>query len=925
MMIDDDPLPTKSKPKNKKQKEEVEQKPKAKSKQQNNDRFIEEKEISHETDLSKIKTRKNFSPLAHYSFSVITNEFGTIDVPVDLPDNLTRYRIFAVASSINTKEFGVGESAITVQLPLTIRPFAPTFLYIGDTSSISFTIQNLTEKNLFLKFGATVKNKFISFVNEEEEFNSIGKEFELLAGKKKILHFTIRSKYPGNEVINFICTSGKFADSSVIPITISPILFKESKIISGYLMDKANNHFIQSFKIPPNYFPNIGKLNINVGTSFISKIAPIINNSISLYCSVNREDICSFIMIYSNLIGPTIALQKDRDHQLPFPILNENRIVSMISYLYRYRFFVDYSIYLKLFSIFTISIAAKTSYFQSQQSKLNDQLKINIRTFNHIIYKYLTPIIPPFNKRISSDEREHHQILLNDYYFCFTNFLLNHVNPHNKYRKNIRNFLKLKYFDEISLECYGYILSILDTIKDQDLILNIVNYLHTYFSITDKKNNIGILDTSFPYSISHMIFYSPIRANAIIAFGLLNVDKKNDMIGPIINMLMNRMGNGRWNNTQEDCWCTLVISEYFNLNLSSDNSILLWLDDHFCGEFPLSANQNKSFSFPLHLLSSSNKFNINNDNNNIDNNDIQFKGEIIDQKEGEKEHKVIILSKRSSPIFYSISFDFACSETKIPRIFNGFSISKYYSSPSSEFNPNNNNNNNNIIVSEDGKEYEFKVGEIVEISLIIQNYQDSNNVVIKDFIPGCFLIENPFFSKPTHSSANQNVNNNIQSMERNYFDDLPLELLIEIFQYFSPKELCKMQLVCRNWKFVSSNDYLWNKFISGFSLENREWWMSSKDIYLLQFNYEIEELNRRFNERSKIVIEDEENSWISHENIRSELIEVFAERMAPSTYIYKYKVRVISRGYFSAPPTTVSLVYIPNLFARSSSYSFHCI
>ncbi len=68
-----------------------------------------------------IHARSNFDPLALFVGSAETGADGRVVVPVTLPDNLTRYRIIAVAAT-GTKHFGKGESAITARLPLMVRP-----------------------------------------------------------------------------------------------------------------------------------------------------------------------------------------------------------------------------------------------------------------------------------------------------------------------------------------------------------------------------------------------------------------------------------------------------------------------------------------------------------------------------------------------------------------------------------------------------------------------------------------------------------------------------------------------------------------------------------------------------------------------------------------------------------------------------------
>src|SRR5262245_13077196 len=93
---------------------------------------------------TEIRTRKNFNPLATFAPVVLTDAAGRATVQIKLPDNLTRYRVMAVAVA-GEKQFGKGESVITARLPLMARPSAPRFLNIGDVFTLPVVVQNQTD------------------------------------------------------------------------------------------------------------------------------------------------------------------------------------------------------------------------------------------------------------------------------------------------------------------------------------------------------------------------------------------------------------------------------------------------------------------------------------------------------------------------------------------------------------------------------------------------------------------------------------------------------------------------------------------------------------------------------------------------------------------------------------------------------------
>ncbi len=92
---------------------------------------------------AKIRLRSDFDALALFAAELPTDANGRARVEVTVPDNLTRYRVTAVAVS-GADRFGIGETAITARLPLMVRPSPPRFLYEGDRFELPLVVQNNT-------------------------------------------------------------------------------------------------------------------------------------------------------------------------------------------------------------------------------------------------------------------------------------------------------------------------------------------------------------------------------------------------------------------------------------------------------------------------------------------------------------------------------------------------------------------------------------------------------------------------------------------------------------------------------------------------------------------------------------------------------------------------------------------------------------
>src|SRR5207244_1282576 len=108
-------------------------------------------------EAAQIALRENFNALAVFVPSVRTDASGLAQVQVKLPDNLTRYRVMAVAVA-GGKQFGAGESAITARLPLMARPSAPRFLNFGDRFELPIVLQNQTDSAMTVDVAVRATN-----------------------------------------------------------------------------------------------------------------------------------------------------------------------------------------------------------------------------------------------------------------------------------------------------------------------------------------------------------------------------------------------------------------------------------------------------------------------------------------------------------------------------------------------------------------------------------------------------------------------------------------------------------------------------------------------------------------------------------------------------------------------------------------------
>ncbi len=93
-----------------------------------------------------IELRSEFEDTALWEPTIVTDENGMAEVSVQLPDNLTTWRLEGIGVTVDT-EVGQATVEIKTTLPLLVRPVLPRFFTVGDQAEIGAVVNNNTEQD----------------------------------------------------------------------------------------------------------------------------------------------------------------------------------------------------------------------------------------------------------------------------------------------------------------------------------------------------------------------------------------------------------------------------------------------------------------------------------------------------------------------------------------------------------------------------------------------------------------------------------------------------------------------------------------------------------------------------------------------------------------------------------------------------------
>jgi len=133
-----------------------------------------------------IKVRSDFRALVGF-WTIRTDVNGAGRAKFTLPDSLTRYRVMAVAATLD--HFGkADEESITACLPLMLQGRAPRFLNMGDRSQIPVAVYNRSSSPVSVSLAARCANATLQ---------NAGMKVEIAPNSREDVVFEIKTRLPG--------------------------------------------------------------------------------------------------------------------------------------------------------------------------------------------------------------------------------------------------------------------------------------------------------------------------------------------------------------------------------------------------------------------------------------------------------------------------------------------------------------------------------------------------------------------------------------------------------------------------------------------------------------------------------------------------------------------------------------------------------
>ena len=215
----------------------------------------EEKEALMAMSLAEVELRGDFKSTAYWNPSLLTDDKGEASVSFTLPDNLTTFRIMAVAQTQDS-QFGRKDSTFRVSKPLLLQPALPRFARMGDKFQGGVVIHNYSSKKG--EAIVSVEAKEIGLLDK----NNI-RQISLEPGQSKEILYSFEVEKPGKAVLSFRAQMGEERDG--LEITLPLLVPRPFETVA--LFGEIEEEIEEKVTIPADILAPESKIEVQAASS----------------------------------------------------------------------------------------------------------------------------------------------------------------------------------------------------------------------------------------------------------------------------------------------------------------------------------------------------------------------------------------------------------------------------------------------------------------------------------------------------------------------------------------------------------------------------------------------------------------------------------------------------------------------------------
>ncbi|MEZ4710683.1 MAG: alpha-2-macroglobulin family protein [Caldilineaceae bacterium] len=648
-------------------------------------------------DLNKaaqpgITLRTNFNPLALFAPSITTDADGHAQVDVQLPDNLTRYRIMAVAVAGENK-FGSAEANLTARLPLMVRPSAPRFLNFGDRFELPIVLQNQTDEAMEVNVAVQASNIDLTDVEADagisatQQLESAGQTVTVPANDRVEVRFPAAAMSAGTARFQIAAVSGSDTDAASVELPVYTPATTEAFAVYGVVDQGA---VIQPVAKPTDVFPQFGGLEIQTSSTALQALTDALLY-LTAYPYDCSEQLASRIMAIATLRDVLTAFDAaglpSSDEMMAAVERDAKTLQSLQNYDGGWPVWTRGRESIPYYSIFVahaLQVARDKGFPVTEETR---QMSL----------QYLRQIEQYYPTWYSQQTRW----ALSAYALNVRNLMGDVDGP------KARALFAESGVDKMPLEGLAWLLPIL---ADDPSAAAEADAIRQHFN-NRAVETAGAANFTTSYGDDeYVMLHSNRRTDGVILDALITDQPQSDLIPKVVNGLLAHRTRGRWNNTQENAFILLALDHYFNTFEAQTPDFVanIWLGETYAGghEFVGRTTERHETQIPMRYL--------------------------VDQQAADRQD-LIVGKEGDGRLYYRLGLRYAPTDLEMPPLDMGFVVQREYEAVDDP---------QDVSRDDDGT-WRIRAGARVRVRISMVADSRRYNVALVDPLPAGLEIINP--------------------------------------------------------------------------------------------------------------------------------------------------------------------------------------
>ena len=234
----------------------------------------------------RLAARSLFTTTAYWNPAVQTDAGGRAHVEVTLPDNLTSFRVAAVAAS-GVDRFGTGTGSFRVAKPLIIEPALPRFAYVGDTLEVAAVVTNR---------GAETLRGRVRLTTDLRLLGKAESTVEVAAGASRRISVRSRAERAGGVPLRFEALFGNQTDAVETKLAVLEPVVPQVAATAAH----TERPVVERVGVPPNSIPGTARLEVALAASALAGARPAIDYVVQ-YPYPCLEQVASRLVVLTTL------------------------------------------------------------------------------------------------------------------------------------------------------------------------------------------------------------------------------------------------------------------------------------------------------------------------------------------------------------------------------------------------------------------------------------------------------------------------------------------------------------------------------------------------------------------------------------------------------------------------------------------------